>query len=252
MQNSRLVFVAMLLAVFVTRFAVAESTPALSGKAEAAAMEFAKTHHPELASLLEQLKTNAPSEYRSAMIELDKARERLEKSREKTPDRADLELAEWKVNSRIRLLAARMTMGGEPSLEADLKAALRERIDLRAQLLADERDRLRRRLEKLDETIAEQKRRADDQVEKEFAGLKRGTPAAVAPATKKNGKPNKPTESSDAKPTAKQDKLTGEKPVEKKPSERKPEAKSPTGKPEKSGSEKSSEKKPAENKPAKS
>ncbi len=169
----------------------AETTPALPAKAEAAAMEFARSHHAELASLLEQLKANAPSEYRSAMIELDKTRERLEKSREKTPERADIELAEWKVNSRIRLLAARLAMGGEPSLEADLKAALRERVDLRVQLMNDERARLRRRLEKLDETIAEQERRAPDQVERELAGLKRGT-TATANSSKKNNKSTEP------------------------------------------------------------
>lgn len=179
----------------------ADTTPTISGKAEASAMEFARTHHPELASLLETLKTNAPSEYRSAILDLDKARERLEKSREKTPERAAIELAEWKVNSRIRLLVARMSMGGDTTLEADLKAALHERADLRVQLLADERDRLRRRLEKLDETIAEQQRRAPDQIEKELAGLKRST----MPTTASPKKPSKPTE---AKPS---DKNSGEK-----------------------------------------
>lgn len=190
--------------VFAVVDAAAESTPALSSKAEAAAMDFARAHHAELASLLEQLKANAPSEYRSAMIELDKTRERLERSREKTPERADIELAEWKVNSRIRLLAARLAMGGDSSLEADLKAAIRERLDLRVELMNDERARLRRRLEKLDETIAEQERRTPDQVEKEFAGLQRGA-AMTANATKKNVKPNKTVESksTDVKPAPK-------------------------------------------------
>lgn len=215
---------------FIVSVADAETTPGISAKAEAAAMEFARTNHPELASLLEQLKTNAPSEYRSAMIELDKTRERLEKSREKTPERADLELAEWKVNSRIRLLSARMAMGAEPSLESDLKAALRERVELRVQLLNDERARLRRRLEKLDETIAEQERRAQDQIDKEFAGLKRGATAA-GNSTKKNNKAaeSKPNEtkpkaktSSEKKPEkASADKSAGDKPATSKPS-RKP------------------------------
>ena len=215
MRCSRL-FLSTALAVFATIGVLwADTTPTISAKSEAAALEFAKTHHPELASLLEALKSNAPSEYRSAVLDLDKARERLEKSREKTPERAAIELAEWKVNSRIRLLVARMSMGGDTSLEADLKAALRERADLRVQLLTDERDRLRRRLEKLDETIADQQRRAPDQVEKELAGLKRSTmPPAAAP--------KKPSKSTDAKPT---DKSAGEK----KPADSKRPADKPSG-----------------------
>ncbi len=230
MKLLRLILVATTVAqtTLTISFARAETTPSLSAKAEAAALEFARTHHAELASLLEQLKTNAPSEYRSAMIELDKTRERLDRSREKTPERANLELAEWKVNSRIRLLAARMAMGGEPSLEADLKTALRERVELRSQLLIDERDRVRRRLEKLDETIAEQQRRADDQIEREFAGLKRGASTA-ANATKKNSKPNQPAEvkGTESKPrektppASKPGKTGGVKPAEKKPPEKK-------------------------------
>lgn len=191
-------------AVLIAALVAAESTPALSGKEEAAAMDFARAHHAELASLLEQLKTNAPSEYRSAMVELDKTRERLERSREKTPERADIELAEWKVNSRIRLLAAHLAMGGDSSLETELKAALRERLDLRVQLMNDERARLRRRLEKLDDTIAEQERRTPEQVEKEFANLKRGA-TANANTARKNSKPGKPADAkaAESKPATK-------------------------------------------------
>lgn len=207
----------------------AETAPALSAKAEAATIEFARTNHAELASLLEQLKTNAPSEYRSAMIELDRTRERLERSREKMPERAEIELAEWKVNSRIRLMAARLAMGGDASLEADLKAALQERLDLRVQLMNEERTRLRRRLEKLDENIAEQERRSADQVEKEFASLKRGA-SASATAAKKNAKTSKPEESKSiesetapktappAKPEKRVEKKSDKKPPEKKTS----------------------------------
>lgn len=216
----------------------ADTAPAVNAKTEASVVEFARTHHPELASLLEQLKANAPSEYRSAILDLEKTRDRLEKSRKSTPERADLELAEWKVSSRIRLMAARMAMGGDSSLETDLKAALKERADLRVQLLSDERDRLRRRLEKLDDTIAEQQRRASDQVEKEFAGLKRSALAA-SDAPKKE---TKPAESK--KPDAKR--------TEPKKSDAKPSEKSPVEKPKKSDSGKPAEgekSKPKPNKP---
>lgn len=165
-----------------------ETPKVLSAQSEAAAVEFARTHHPELAGLLDQLKSSAPAEYRSAVADLEKVRERLERSRDKTPDRYPLELSDWKVSSRIQLLAARMAMGADAALESDLKAALRERVDLRIQLLVEERDRLRRRVDKLNETIAEQQRKSDEQVAKELAGLRRGATATIPPSTGKKDK----------------------------------------------------------------
>lgn len=231
----------------------AETAPAVNAKTEASVVEFARTHHPELANLLEQLKTNAPSEYRSAILDLEKTRDRLEKSRKNAPERADLELAEWKVNSRIRLMVARMAMGGDSSLEKDLKEALKERADLRVQLLSDERDRLRRRLEKLDENIAEQQRRASDQVEKEFAGLKRNALAA-SDAPKKESKPSETKKPEAKKPEAKNPdvKKLDAKKTESKKLETKPGEKSPVEKPKKTDSGKPADgekSKPKANKP---
>jgi hypothetical protein len=150
-----------------------------SPQTEVAVLEFARSHHAELAGLLESLKNNAPHEYRSAIVDLDRTRERLERSQKSNPERYALELAEWKASSRIRLLAARLAMGGDTTLEAELKVALRERYDLRLQLLQEERLRLQKRVAKLDESIAEQERRRADLLEKEFATLQKGAGLAA-------------------------------------------------------------------------
>jgi len=166
----------------------------------ASAMEFAKTHHPELAALLDQLRTNAPKDFEAAVLDLERTREKLERSRKNLPERYELELAEWKLNSRIRLMAARLAMGGDSTLEEELRDALRERHALRIQLLKDERDRAQKRMERLDEQIAEQQRRADDILNREFTAL-RSTgatsseprkPAAAKSAPAATRKPNKP------------------------------------------------------------
>lgn len=163
-----------------------------SPQTEAAVLEFARSHHAELAGLLDSLKTNAPNEYHSAIIDLDRTRERLERSRKSNPERYELELAEWKASSRIRLLAARLAMGGDTTLEAELKVALRERYDLRVQMLQEERLRLQKRVTKLEETIAEQERRRADLLDKEFATLQKG--AGSTPDRKP--RPVKPGEAS--------------------------------------------------------
>jgi hypothetical protein len=157
----------------------ADAKDALS-PAAAKALEFAKTHHPELATLLEQLRANAPKDFDAAVTDLDRTRERLERSRKNTPERYELELAAWKLDSRVRLLAARLAMGGDMALEDELRATLAERHGVRVNLLQDERERTQKRLEKLDEQIADQQRRSDDILAREFTQLRNTRPKPAA------------------------------------------------------------------------
>jgi len=162
---------------------------ALDKEAAAAALEFAKTHHPELATLLEQLRTSAPKDFEAALTELNRTRERLERSRERTPERYELELAEWKLNSQIRLLAARLAMGGDAALEDELRSLLAERLQIRVKLLQDERTRLHKRLEQLDQQIADQNDRSAAILEREFSRLRSPNPLP-AKSAKQPGKSN--------------------------------------------------------------
>jgi hypothetical protein len=121
---------------------------------EAAALTFARLHHPELAELLVQLKKNRPAEYQRALRDLFQASERLARIEEKSPERYELTLEAWKLESRSRLLAARMTMSDDPALEAELKATLLQLVDVRVRELKLERERIAQRVEKIDEMIS--------------------------------------------------------------------------------------------------
>lgn len=193
--------------------------------ADAAAIQFARTHHPELAGLLDQLRMNAPKDYQAAIADLNRSRERLEKTRDRLPERYELELAEWKVNSRIRLLAARMAMGGDDERQAELRTALRERTDIRVKLLQDERDRTAKRLQKLDEQIADQQSQADKIVDRELTMIQRD----VANTAAKAAKAAKAREVPAAKPQAA--KIEPKKPEPKKSDVKKPEPKKSDDKP---------------------
>ncbi len=162
---------------------------AITADREAAALVFARQNHPELAALLDGLKRNAPREYQAALVDLDRAVERLSKVKERSAERYEFELAEWKITSRIRLLAARLTMSSDPTVEAELRAALRERLELRLAAHRVERDRLQVRVTKLDQQIEELASKADATVEKQFLELRKTLPAA-RPAAK--SKPKKP------------------------------------------------------------
>lgn len=161
----------------------------ISPEREAAAILFARENHPELAALLDGLKKNAPREYQAALVDLDRAVERIGKLKDKSSDRHQVELAEWKITSRIRLLAARLTMSEDPTVEAELRAALRERLELRLGAQRAERDRLQVRVTRLDQQIEEMSSRADATIEKQLVELRKTLPAARPSAKPKAKRP---------------------------------------------------------------
>jgi hypothetical protein len=157
---------------------------------EELAWEFARTHHAELAKLLEQLRKNAPKEYRAAVADLDRARQKLDKTKARSAERYEAELAEWKLDSRIRLMVARLAMGGNPELETELRSAIGERLALRARLLSDEIATLERRLEKLREQQTSAQQSRDEAITRELDRLRKSATTAAAKA--KEPRPEKP------------------------------------------------------------
>jgi hypothetical protein len=144
------------------------SAAGLTSAREAAAMAFVKQHHPELVELLVYLKENRPAAYEQAALDLFRTSERLAQQKEINLDRYENDLALWKVESRIELLAARIKMAGPDSPEGEslveqLKGLLEERHDLRAERLLHERQRITERVEKIDrqlETMAANREQA--------------------------------------------------------------------------------------------
>ena len=145
----------------------------VSPKREAAAVLFAKQHHAELAELLDRLKASHPEQYIKAIRELDRTRDKLEKQRERDADRYAILLREWQVDSRVRLLAARMTMSTSAELETELRAALVERQDVRLQLLTYDREKSKTRVQKMDEQIAEHLQNRESSIDREFDRIKK-------------------------------------------------------------------------------
>jgi hypothetical protein len=148
-----------------------EKLPAFTPEREAAALTFARRNHPELADLLAQLKTTNHNEYERAIRELFQTSETLADTKVRDPQRYDVDLRGWIVQSRIRLLAARISMARSPALESELKAALNEQLDVRIQHLTLERDRLAGRVQKLDSDIAAARAGRDQDVEKRLHRL---------------------------------------------------------------------------------
>lgn len=138
---------------------------------EAAALAFVREHHPELASLLEQLKAMKPDQYERAIAELAQVGRTLANYKKNDERRYRLALEAWKAKSRAELLAAQLVTTPDAELEGQLRAAVENQlaVEIRQQRL--EREIVEARLRKLDETIGRLESRRDALVESRYQAL---------------------------------------------------------------------------------
>jgi len=175
---------------------------------EAAALQFARDHHPELADLLPQLKASNKREYMAALRELARTSERLARVRDRSAERYEVELQAWQLDSQIRLLAARLTMSDRPELEAELKQLLRQRVAVRLKQRQLQRDDLSRQLVDLTAEIEQLEADPDAVADSQFKKLQSGflksdprrrkavrDPSAAAPVPAGNAANKTPTTS---------------------------------------------------------
>lgn len=125
----------------------------LPDEARSEALAFAEEHHPELAGLLRQLRTRNEREFDRAARQIVSTAERLERLRDRDAERYEIQLETWKLDSRIKLLAARLSMGDDPALEKQLAELVATRIDVRVRQLKLDREQLEQRLQTTAATI---------------------------------------------------------------------------------------------------
>lgn len=187
-MKSRFALLATVFVAFGVSFAAADKKPATVP--DRAVLTFVKKHHPELAMLLSRLKKDSAAEYKKAVGETRAVVERLDRLAERQPSRAEYEIGRWKVDSRIRLLTARMISLMGESTEGvehpDLVMAREELRSLSEQRVRLERDRLERdrkayadRLAKIDEQANRIDKDFDAAVSRQMSVLSRGIDAAA-------------------------------------------------------------------------
>ncbi|MGE3313654.1 MAG: hypothetical protein AB7O26_00975 [Planctomycetaceae bacterium] len=136
---------------------------------------FARANHPELADLLGDMKQKKSQkslkEYNRAISQLNQTRLRLARIQKATPGKYELSLAVWKLDSRIQLLAARMTMSDEATFGEELKQLLSERYDARVKELEFDREQLAERLKKADQTLSKAAENREKTLQSELAKI---------------------------------------------------------------------------------
>ena len=151
--------------------AKAKRVPGVTRGREAAVLTFVRDHHPQLESLLVYLKKNRSDEYKQAFLELFAQSERLARIQELDEARYDLELAKWKVESRIKLLLARMQMDTNPELLEQLHGEVSEQVRLRIELMKSDRRRMLDRMEKFNQRLERLSANPEQEVQRQLRML---------------------------------------------------------------------------------
>ncbi|MBA4029361.1 MAG: hypothetical protein C0478_00330 [Planctomyces sp.] len=169
--------------------ATADKTSALTPETIDKAQAFATQHHPELGDLLVRLEKYDAAAFADAIDDVHKAMLRIERLGEKSAERGRVELEDWKLTSRIRLLAARLAMSdalssqdpasqdnasegdSAKSIKEEIRVLLVERAELRKSSLTAERERLTERLAKVNKQLGELNERERQTIERELARI---------------------------------------------------------------------------------
>jgi hypothetical protein len=120
---------------------------------ESTALQFAQSHHPELAKLLGPMKSARPKEYQKAIRDLSRVSERLSRLESRSPERYAIELDLWKTESRLRLVAVKTAMVDDEERREQIEKLVADRNALRIRLYEFERAEAEARIVQLDKQI---------------------------------------------------------------------------------------------------
>ncbi len=152
----------------------ASASDALNSEIEQATLEFVREHQPELAKLLEFLKDRKAKEYREAINESYKVRNRLRGIKDRDAELYEVELNLWKNAAQLRLLAASVAVRSkEKSLSDDNRDQLRKLLEreneLTIQRLKIEKNRAEARLTQVSQQLSKRQEQSESYINK---GLK--------------------------------------------------------------------------------
>lgn len=169
---------------------------------EAAALAFANLHHSELTALLTALSTRNPAQYQNALRDLYRASERLAQVQEKDAERYELDLADWKVSSRIQILVAKLSMAPSQAVKDELRLLIGEQADIRIKMLQLERDRAAARQAKAEELLQAAESGREAEVKRRYEMFLRGPKPKTKAADKDDKVVEKPAAKSSVEKSA--------------------------------------------------
>jgi len=150
-----------------------EKDPVSAKEREKRVMAFVSEHHPELVSLLEQLKAMKPEEFKRAIGELDQVYRSLEDLKRANPRQYDMNLKVWKAKSHADLLSARYLSAPSDELEDEVESALRTLVKVEIEKQEQLETQLRNRLNQVEANLKRLKADSDRRVGSRLQDLKK-------------------------------------------------------------------------------
>lgn len=137
--------------------------------ADEVTLQFVREHQPELAKLLEFLKSKQSGDYRQAMNESAKVRQRLQTIKGRDAELYEVELAIWKNAAQLRLLAASLSVKAKKLGDQDrakLEELIKRENELTIKRLQLEKARAESRLAQLSQQLTKRQEQSDNVVAK--------------------------------------------------------------------------------------
>jgi hypothetical protein len=147
--------------------------PRFTEEREAAALCFLRKNASELLVLLDRLKTENPNRYQQEIRAVFQVAEMLADLAD-NPQRHDLELQIWKLESRAHALASRMVNQPEDDrrqTEAELQKMARQLVDLDTRVLELKTDQAEKELGELREELSKARQQAPARVKARLDSL---------------------------------------------------------------------------------
>ena len=144
---------------------------------EKLALNFAKKHHWELAVILQSLKSMEQTHYQTAIWEVVRDAERLGRLLQRKDERYEPSLRIWKLDSRIRLEAARFSMNQSEATEKKLSQLMLARRKAKVAYLRIDWKRSQARTERLHEQMESLSSNHEQAVAAELDRLRRSLAA---------------------------------------------------------------------------
>lgn len=179
MQRTRLFATFFFSVLSLGQFVIAQETPkdesgpkskptTITVDQEKEVLAFVSKNDASLHDLLTNLKSAKPTDYQRALMDLNRATERLSQIKRNRPHAYELELKKWQTQSKIQMLAVQLAMNPNPETKAELRKAFELRADLELQVLRADREAATKRLKQLDDQIAAAEANRRSRVQMQF------------------------------------------------------------------------------------
>ncbi len=133
---------------------------------ESLALAFVRNHHAELERYLDLLRERYPQQYKAAITDISQRAVRFDELKRRNQSLYESSIKDWKLESRIKLLAARNAMDPSDRLQNQIKELVQEQLLLRVQRLQEEKTRLEERLDRVSQQLDEAQQPNSEAVEK--------------------------------------------------------------------------------------